>query len=372
MTRQVLPEEKIDEFAGHFATPFVVLNRVLLSVIWGGIQAWQGGLMTYVCLRAMFPSIDRIPNTLPASTGTNLPQFVGFIVFFLIQIPMLFLSPKRLRYLVWAGAIAGFVVQLGLTIWAVATMGDAGFGAVLHDGKEGALSSSQLGWASMFCICLTISSITSLSMSICDYTRYSRSVKSGVWGQALSWIPIWLGNIFGILTVAATQRRFGAELWSVIQLLMAMQDASPTSGTRAAVFFCGLAFLAVQLGLNITGNIFSGGTDLASLLPRYISIRRGQFIVVAVSLAINPWYLVSAAVVFLSVISGYTIFIEPFLGILTANYFILFRHKLKIEDLYKYKDSIYFYGWGVNWRSVVAVCSRLLMLCHRRGAHSLF
>lgn len=224
----------------------------------------------------------------------------------------------------------------------------------------------------MFCICLTISSITSLSMSICDYTRYSRSVKSGVWGQALSWIPIWLGNIFGILTVAATQRRFGAELWSVIQLLMAMQDASPTSGTRAAVFFCGLAFLAVQLGLNITGNIFSGGTDLASLLPRYISIRRGQFIVVAVSLAINPWYLVSAAAVFLSVISGYTIFIEPFLGILTANYFILFRHKLKIEDLYKYKDSIYFYGWGVNWRSVVAVCSLLLMLCHRRRAHSLF
>ena len=340
---------------GYFGSIFVVLNRILLSIVWFGVQSWQGGLMTYVCLRAIWPSIDEIPNTIPAHTGMNLPQFVGFIVFFVIQFPLLFLSPSQLRYLVYVGSVGGFIVQLVLVSWAGATMGDSGFGTVIKTGTS-PLPSSQLGWMFVYSMTITISSITSGTVSVCDYARFAKRPSSGTWSQLAGFFPSWVSNVFGVLTIAATQNRYGAQLWSVASLLIAMQDSNPTSATRAGVFFAGFAFGISQLALNIVGNSFSGGTDMCALVPKYINIRRGQILTALLGLVINPWYLLSGAVVFVSVMSAYTLFLQPFLGILLAHYFIIQRRRIKVADLYRTdKKSIYRYSYGVNWRSIISV-----------------
>jgi NCS1 family nucleobase:cation symporter-1 len=95
---------------------------------------------------------------------------------------------------------------------------------------------------------------------------------------------------------------------------------------------------------------------MTSLLPKYINIRRGQMLTALIALVIQPWYLLSGAVIFVSVMSAYTVFLQPFLGILVAHYFIIQARRLKVPDLYKIGDSsIYWYTYGVNWRSVIAV-----------------
>lgn len=329
----------------------MVLNRILLSIIWFGVQAWLGGLMTYVCLRAIWPSIDNIPNTFSPSIGMTVPQFVGFVVFFVVELPLLLLNPAQIRWLVILSTIVGFLVQFILMIWAVATMNS--FGSVIHNTSTTGVS---VGWMFMYGITTTISSITAGILSVCDFTRFAKTPRAGQWSQFAGFVPAWLANVFGIITVAATQQRFGSELWSVAELLVAIQDSHPTSGTRAAVFFCGFAFLICQFALNIAGNSFSGGTDMAALLPRWINIRRGQYLTAILGLAINPWYLLSGAVVFLSVMSSYSIFIQPFLGIIVANYFIVQKRRVKVAHLYRLgAQSIYWYDFGLNWRAVVAV-----------------
>lgn len=339
---------------GFWVSIFVVLNRITLSIVWSGVQSWQGGLMMYVCLRALWPSIDDIPNTIPAKTGMTLPQFVGFIVYFVIQLPFVFLSPSRLRYLIYAGSLSGLIVQLVLAIWACATMGSSGFGSIIT--QESPLPGSQVAWMGKYSISIIISSITAGALSACDYARFAKRPISGMWSQGLGFAPAWLSNILGIFTVAATQQRFGAKLWSVVQLLVAMQDADPTSGTRAGVFFAALGFLISQIALNVIANSFAGGTDIASLLPKFVNIRRGQLITVFLGLVINPWYLLSGAIIFVSVMSAYAIFLQPFIGILLAHYFVVQKRRIKVSDLYKLgPSSIYWYTCGVNWRAVVSV-----------------
>ncbi|KEF51869.1 uncharacterized protein A1O9_12207 [Exophiala aquamarina CBS 119918] len=329
---------------------FVVMNRILLSVIWFGVQSWQGGLMTYVCLRSWFPSIDNLPPTFSPSTGMNLAQFVGFIVFFVLQLPFLLVSPAHLRYLAYVSTVVGLIVQLVLVIWACSTM--EAFGDILNNTHN--VGGGQLGWSFVFGITVTMSSITSGTLSVCDYTRFAKRPRSGILPQFAGFLPAWLSNVFGILTVAGTQKRFGAELWSVVQLLMAIQDQNPTTATRCAVWFAGFSFLINQLALNIIGNSFSGGTDMASLLPKYINIRRGQYLTAILGLVINPWYLVSGALVFLSVMSAYTVFLQPFLGTVAASYFVLYKQRIKVSDLYKLSGNIYWYNHGVNWRAIVS------------------
>ena len=343
---------------GYSGSIFVVLNRIMLSIVWCGVQSWQGGLMTYVCIRAIWPSIDSIHNTIPAKTGMTLPQFVGFIVFFVIQFPPLLLSPKALRYLVYVGSTTGFLVQLVLCIWACSTMGAAGFGDIISI-TSGPVHGSQFAWMCVYSITVTISSITSGTVSVCDYARFARHPSSGTWSQLLGFFPGWLSNVMGTLTIAATQRRYGSALWSVSSLLIAIQDANDDSKTRAAVFFAGLSFGISQISLNVVGNTFSGGTDMSALLPKYINIRRGQILTMFLGLIINPWYLLSGAVVFISAMSAYTIFLQPFLGILVAHYFIIQRRRINVPDLYCLKAGIYWYTAGINWRSVVAVSLQL-------------
>lgn len=234
----------------------------------------------------MWPSIDNIPNTLPASTGMTLPIFIGVIVYFFIQLPLVFLSPKNLRVLLYIGGISGFLVQFCLVTWACSTMGEAGFGSTLSGSSK--LDGSALGWIFMYSISFTISSVTGGSVAMCDYARFGKSVSGGVWPLLMGWFPTWLASSFGVLTIAATQKRYGAALWSVPSLLIAIQSANPDSKTRCAVFFTSLAFLASQLALNVSGNTFAGGTDIASLFPKFINIRRGQIIVACLGIAINP------------------------------------------------------------------------------------
>lgn len=328
-----------------------MLNRILLSVIWFGVQSWQGGLMTYVCLRAWVPSIDNLPPTFPPSVGMTLAQFVGFIVFFVLQLPFLLVNPTRLRYLAYVSTVVGLIVQLVLVIWACSTMET--FGDILNNKQN--VGGGQLGWSFVFGITVTMSSITSGTLSVCDYTRFAKRPQSGILPQLAGFLPAWLSNVFGILTVAGTQKRFGAELWSVVQLLMAIQDRNSTAATRCAVWFAGFSFLINQLALNVIGNSFSGGTDMASLLPKYINIRRGQYLTAILGLVINPWYLVSGALVFLSVMSAYTVFLQPFLGTVAASYFVLYKQRIKVSDLYRLSGNIYWYNYGVNWRAIVSV-----------------
>lgn len=70
--------------------------------------------------------------------------------------------------------------------------------------------------------------------------------------------------------------------------MVAIQDAHG-SGARAATFFLGLAFIFAQISINVPGNVFACGLDVASLFPKYINLRRGAYIMAALSVAPNPW-----------------------------------------------------------------------------------
>lgn len=71
--------------------------------------------------------------------------------------------------------------------------------------------------------------------------------------------------------------------------------------------------------------------------------------------AVNPWQYLSNATVFLTVISGFGIFIAPFTGVMLADYFVVRKQRLVMEDLYiQAPSSIYWYDKGFNWRALVA------------------
>lgn len=95
--------------------------------------------------------------------------------------------------------------------------------------------------------------------------------------------------------------------------------------------------------------------DLAGLVPSYINIRRGAYIGLVLSIAICPWELLSTASTFISVLSAYSVFLGPMIGIMCCEYWVLRQRRLKLSDLYHPgKEGIYHYWHGFNWRAFVS------------------
>jgi nucleobase:cation symporter-1, NCS1 family len=193
-------------------------------------------------------------------------------------------------------------------------MGSAGFGDTIS--SRPAVEDSSKGWAVVYGIISTIGGISAGILNQNDYARFSRTPKAAIMAQAIC-PPIYgiVTPIVGILVTAATQERYGEPLWDLTGLLSAVQTTGGAR-SRAAVFFASAALVISQFGINVPGNALSGGFDFAALFPRYINIRRGAYITALLSMVVNPWQLLATASTFLAVLSSYSVFLGPMVGLM--------------------------------------------------------
>jgi len=88
------------------------------------------------------------------------------------------------------------------------------------------------------------------------------------------------------------------------------------------------------MALCIVLNAISTGMDMAALCPKWINIRRGCFILTLITVCICPWQYVNKATTFITVLSGWSIFLSGMTGILISDYFLVRRCELHIGDMY--------------------------------------
>ncbi|KAK0662846.1 Allantoin permease [Lasiodiplodia hormozganensis] len=345
---------------GMWGSQFPIWNRIFLSLIWYGFSAWVGGECIYVILLSWDPNLEQhIPNHMPSDIGMTTASFVAYIIFSVISLPLIWIRPHRLQKFFYVAATVTIVFFVVLLIWALATMGPAGFGSTLSNDttlpKTGGPNS--VAWLMVYGIISTIGSIAAGILNQNDYARFATKPKDAIWGQALAF-PLYgtFTSVLGILVTAATQERFGGEaIWNPPTLFQQLMVQNNSAGTRAAAFFAGLCLVVSQLGVNIPGNALSGGFDLAATFPRYLNIRRGAYITAICSVVVNPWRLVNTATTFLTVLSSYSVFLGPMTGLMVSNYLIVNRQKINVDHLYiGDSTSIYWYKYGVEWRAPVA------------------
>ncbi|CAL5873259.1 uncharacterized protein PFLUO_LOCUS7528 [Penicillium psychrofluorescens] len=289
--------------------------------------------------------------------GITRAQFVGYILFNLLCCIFIWFKPTQLRPYFHGASVIVVVALFCLLGWAVGT--SDGFGSVLE--SESKLSGSSLGWALCSSIMAVIGSIAAGILNQNDYTRFARKTSQVTWPQFISFnISASIVGIVGIFVTASTQKRYGKgePLWDPSALFAAMQDQGG-SGARAGTFFLAVAFILSQLSINVPGNVLAGGLDVASVLPKYINLRRGAYILAALSVAPNPWQQLASGSTFLSVLSAYAVFLGPMIGLLCTHFYLIQKRQFHIPDLYEgSRMSIYWYDYGVNWRTVVAwVCA---------------
>ncbi|ETN41081.1 uncharacterized protein HMPREF1541_03016 [Cyphellophora europaea CBS 101466] len=339
---------------GYYFSYFVVLSRCVLAIVWLGVQTTTGGQCMTVLLTAIWPSFRNIPNHIPEDEGITSAGMVGFLLYFLLQLPFLCIPYTKVQYFFAFKSIIApiiFLAVFGDTLHKAG--GTINHSTVITQGTL--LKGSALAWAFFGNLNGVLGNYATLGLNIADFSRYAnRPSAQNVQVIVIPFIFTIVG-LLGIFTAASSETAYGHVIWNPIEIVDLWQH-SGSSGGRAAAAFGAIGLIIVTLGINISANSISAANDLMSFCPRYINIRRGQLLAAFIgSWGFVPWKILASAAKFLAFLGGYTIFLGPMTGILITDYYIVRRGKVSVPDMYNF-HGMYRYSpkFATNWRAVAA------------------
>ncbi|KZP30106.1 NCS1 nucleoside transporter family [Athelia psychrophila] len=328
---------------GFWFSYFSVISRVVLAMFWFSIQTFTGSECIYQMLKAIWPSVARLPNHLPASANITTSGMMCYLLYWLVQFPFMLVSPQKIRWLFVVKAMIVPATWVAMLIWAFVRVPPSQ--GLLN--QHTTLKGSELGWAWMSAVNSALGLYSTLAVNIPDFTRYAKNEQAQRVQIFIIPIAFTLAGFVGIAVTTAGQQLYGETLWDPLRLIDKWDN-------RAAAFFASFSFLLATLGTNISANSLSAGNDMSALCPRYINIRRGQVICAFSAWIMCPWEILNEATGFLAFMNGYTILLGPFAGIMVTDYWLVHRGRVDVPSMYRPRGR-YRYTGGVNWRALLAL-----------------
>lgn len=321
---------------GVWGANVAALARAVVACGWFGIQTWLGGASLYALYVVL--TGGRAPE------GVTTGHFVGFAVFWAVNVYFVVRGTDSIKFLeTWA---APFLIAscLALLLWGVThTSGLSAMLAATAPRSRG--SFAALFWPNLTAM---VGFWATLAINIPDFTRFARSQRDQVIGQAVG-LPgtMVLLSFVGVAVTGATIIIFGRAIWNPTDLIARF-------GSPIVVAIATFALAIATLSTNIAANVVGPANDFANVAPKYISYRTGGLLTAVIGVLMMPWKLLasSASYVFTWLV-GYSALLGPIGAILIADYFVIRRQTLEVDELYR-ADGAYSYTRGVNWRAIAA------------------
>ncbi|MEO8841670.1 MAG: NCS1 family nucleobase:cation symporter-1 [Kofleriaceae bacterium] len=339
------------------------MMRALVACGWFGINAWIGG----GALQTLFTSLwsgwhDLLGTSLPdwqfetvktqfgpiAITSHQLvpfpnTQWVAFILFWGLNVLVIFRGMDLLRRVERWAAPYVLVMTAILVYWAIDRAG--GLGPILsHSSYTGTVPFHTVAIPALTG---TIAFWSTLSLNMPDFTRFGRSQREQMIGQAVA-LPTTM-TVFaamGITITSATAIIYGKALWDPIALAGKFES-------KVVVAIAMFTVVVATLAVNIAANTVSPANDFANAFPKRIDFKRGGLITGVIGIAIMPWQLLADPGRYFNWLNGYGAALASIAGVLIVDYWGVRKTELDLTSLYSVTGA-YTYRGGWNLKAVVA------------------
>lgn len=310
------------------------IARALIAAGWFGINSWFGG-------QALDAILGRI---LEGWNGISIHLGIAFAIFWAINVGVAMRGPQAIGRLATIAAPTLVLGAIALLVWGTSRAG--GFGPIL---ATPASLHGNAFWSAFFpSVIGVISFWATLALNIPDYTRYARTQRGQMLGQAWS-MPLAMAAFafVGIAVTSATVLLYGKPLWNPVELILKF----PTP----VVIVAGLIVILSSVTINVGANVMAPARAFENLWPRRITFAIGAIMTGLLSLAMQPWYILAEFSTYIFTWLGtYGAMLGPIDGIAIADYWLVRKRNLDLAQLYT-EPGAYSYSGGVNLRAVYAL-----------------
>ncbi len=316
--------------------------RAIVACGWFGIQTWIGGASLYNILRAWNPTLPEIDNSFLFPQAIPM---VCFFLFWLLNMFIIYLGVESIKKLLVFKAIFLPVAALALLFWAISAAN--GLGPILEQPSK---LQGPAFWNYFFpALTGMVGFWATLSLNIPDFTRYAKSQKAQIRGQAIGLPPsMTLFAFIGVVVTSATAIIYGQTEWDIVKLAGRFDN-------KLMITFAMIGIVISTLATNIAANIVSPANDFSNLSPRKINFKTGGYITGIIGILIFPWKLIADpnGYIFTWLIA-YSSLLGPVGGILIADYYFIRKQTLNVNELYSHTGQ-YSFSNGFNRYAIIAL-----------------
>ena len=201
---------------GTLGSNIPALMRALVACGWFGIQTWIGGAAIYAMSSIIF-GFDTTHKTVLPVLGISPGELLCFLIFWAINIFIIVRGMDSIKWLEIFSAPFLILTGAGLLVWAYVAA--RGWGPILSQPSK--FHSLGEFWPA-FAAGLTamVGYWATLSLNIPDFSRFAKSQRDQIAGQALG-LPLSMTfyAFIGVAVTSATVIVFGKAIWDPVELM---------------------------------------------------------------------------------------------------------------------------------------------------------
>ncbi|HEY0248116.1 MAG TPA: NCS1 family nucleobase:cation symporter-1 [Gryllotalpicola sp.] len=323
--------------------------RGLIAVAWYGIQTYLASESLIIVALKLWPGLAPLADVhTHGFAGLSALGYIMYGILWVCQAAVFWTGMNTIRrFIDWAGP-AVYVVMLALAVFLLVQAG--GFGRIdwnLNPGLH--LSAGTTVSVFISAIALTVSYFSGPLLNFGDFARYSTSFGSLRWGNFWG-LPVnfLFFSVLTVVTTAATVPVFGTMITDPVATVGRLDSTF-------AIVLAALTFTIATIGINIVANFVSPAFDFSNISPKRISWRMGGMIAAVGSVLITPWNLYNNPATINYTLNTLGAVIGPLFGVLLADFYLVHKQRVFVEDLYTMRPSgRYYYRKGFNPNAIIA------------------
>src|ERR1700760_4405524 len=334
-----------------YGTPFPVVARMsfgvmganiaaglrgIVGIVWYGVQTYLSSKAVQALVLAFYPGAEAFTHG--SFAGLSALGWFSFLFMWVFQLLIFLNGMETIRkFIDFCGPVV-YLVMFALAIWILSQTGTSSLSLQLAPRAEG---SPVLHMASA--AMLLVAYFAALLLNFGDFPRFARDRKAMTTGNFLG-LPVNF-IVFAIITVivtAGTVKVFGEAIMDPVAIVERI-------GNPWVVALGSITFIVATMGINIVANFVSPAYDISNLYPEKIDFRLGGLITSILSVLVCPWIFVSSPQAITIFVSIFGAALGPMFGIMVADYYLVKRQHVVLEDLYTLSPngSLHFEnGWN--------------------------
>lgn len=330
---------------GVMGANLAAIVRGVVGIVWYGVQTYFASKAVQVLIITLAPSaIDLTHNNI---IGLSTLAWFSFLFMWLFQLIIFLSGMERIRrFIDFCGPVV-YVVMLALAVW---MLWQTGFSSLSLQLSPPAASNAATIGVMANAAMLIVAYFSALLLNFGDFARFAKSEDAMKAGNLLG-LPVNF-LVFSIITVivtAGTLNVFGEAIMDPVLIVEKI-------GNPIVVIVGSITFIVATMGINIVANFVSPAYDISNLNPERINFKMGGLITSILSVLVCPWLFVASPSAITLFVSIFGSTLGPMFGIMVADYYLVRKQIVRVDDLYTMSPSgAFHYDGGWNSRALIAL-----------------